>query len=128
MRTAHRKAAPHHTAAVPPAVRMAHPASAAWRALLAALLLPLALSAQAASTLRCGSALVSLGDHVSEVRDKCGQPQTRNFLGYRQVLDDYGYRQEVAVEEWSYAMRGGMLYFLRFEGDRLANIESKRGN
>lgn len=84
--------------------------------------------AVAGSTLRCGSALVSVGDATSEVQRKCGEPRSRSFLGYREVLDDYGYRQEVAVEEWSYAMRGGMLYFLRFEGGRLAGIESKRGN
>ncbi|WP_430472555.1 DUF2845 domain-containing protein [Zestomonas insulae] len=95
---------------------------------LTLLLLPLAESASAASTLRCGSKLVSLGDHVSEVQSKCGAPRTREFRGYREVTDDYGYRQEVGVEEWSYAMSGGMLYFLRFEGNRLANIESKRGN
>ncbi|UVE17057.1 DUF2845 domain-containing protein [Pseudomonas sp. LS44] len=91
-------------------------------------LLALAAPAFAASTLRCGSGLVSLGDHASEVQSKCGQPRTRDFLGYRQVLDDDGYQQEVSVEEWSYAMSGGMLYFLRFEGNRLAKIESKRGN
>ncbi|AYC31661.1 DUF2845 domain-containing protein [Pseudomonas cavernae] len=97
-------------------------------ALLSLSSLLLAGQASAASTLRCGSALISLGDHISEVRSKCGQPRSRDFLGYREVFDDYGYGQEVKVEEWSYGPRSGMLYFLRFEGNRLVNIESKRGN
>ncbi|HAV06360.1 MAG TPA: hypothetical protein DCX47_15330, partial [Pseudomonas sp.] len=39
----------------------------------------------------------------------------------------YGYRQEVAVEEWVYGPNNGMLHFLRFEGNRLRQIGSRRG-
>lgn len=87
--------------------------------------------AEAASTLRCGSAVVSLGERMAEVQDKCGEARSRDVIGYRTVRvgSFYGFRQEeVAVEEWSYLLRGGMLYFLRFEGNRLVDIKSKRRN
>ena len=58
---------------------------------------------------------------------KCGEPISREFVGYREVLDAYGFRNEVAVEEWAYGPRNGMYQFLRFEGNRLVKIESKRG-
>ena len=63
----------------------------------------LASTAEAGSTLRCGSKLVSL------------------------VVDYYGFVTEAALEEWVYGPKNGMLYFLRFEGNRVTKIESKRG-
>lgn len=96
-------------------------------ALLALPLLLLAGPSSAASTLRCGSALISLDDHVSEVQNKCGEPVSRDQLGYREVVDYYGFRSEVPIEEWIYGPRSGMYYYLRFEGNRLVKIESKRG-
>lgn len=90
-------------------------------------LLPLQ-AALASSTLRCGSKLISLDDSSSEVLSKCGEPLSQDFLGYRERLDDYGFRQEVRVDEWAYGPRNGMFYYLRFEGNRLIKIDSKRGN
>ena len=96
---------------------------------LAALLLPLALAAgntQAAS-LRCSSKLISTGDVTSDVLSRCGEPVSRSFLGYKQVPGPrYGESMEVAVEEWIYGPWSGMLYFVRFEGNRLSDIQSKR--
>ncbi|MFC5697177.1 DUF2845 domain-containing protein [Pseudomonas sp. GCM10022186] len=97
----------------------------------ALLCLPLLLAldtAQASSTLRCNSSLVSLDDTASEVLEKCGEPVSRSDLGYREVTDGYYRRIEVRVEEWVYGPRNGMYQFLRFEGDRLRDIDSKRGN
>lgn len=95
----------------------------------AALLLPLsfaATEAQAAS-LRCNSKLISTGDVTSDVLSRCGQPVDRSFLGYKQVPGErYGESMEVAVEEWIYGPWSGMLYFVRFEGNRLSDIKSKR--
>lgn len=96
--------------------------------LISALLLLLPLCAQASSTLRCDNGLISLGDSSSVVGSKCGDPLSRDFLGYREVIDEYGFRNEVTVEEWSYGPRNGMYQFLRFEGNRLIKIDSKRGH
>lgn len=92
------------------------------------LLLSLPLSAEASSTYRCGSALVSTDAPLGEVQSKCGEPASRDFLGYKEVVDRYGFRNEVAVEEWIYGPTNGMYHFLRFEGGRLSDIRSKRGN
>lgn len=95
-----------------------------------ALLLPLALltvEARSAS-LRCNSKLISTGSLTNEVLDRCGEPVSRSFLGYKQVPGNYyGETREVAVEEWIYGPWSGMLYFVRFEGNRLSDIQSKRG-
>jgi hypothetical protein len=95
--------------------------------LLPALCLLLASTAEAGSTLRCGTRLISLDDLASEVEAKCGVPVQRDFLGYREVIDIYGFSHEVEIEEWTYGPRNGMYYFLRLEGSRLVKIESKRG-
>ncbi|WP_263144692.1 DUF2845 domain-containing protein [Pseudomonas sp. RIT-PI-AD] len=96
---------------------------------LALPLLLLALPAQASSTMRCGSKLVSVDTPSVEVLAKCGEPSSRQALGFRQVVDRYGMINDIAVEEWVYGpQRGGMYYYLRFEGDRLFSVDSKRAN
>jgi hypothetical protein len=94
--------------------------------LLLCLLLLVSPSLWASSTLRCGSGLVSSGDTTGEVISTCGEPISRDFLGYRVVTGYYGERNEVAVEEWVYGPRSGMYHFLRFEGGRLTSVTSKR--
>jgi hypothetical protein len=97
---------------------------------LASLLLPLAFATSDAhaASLRCNSKLISTGDISSDVLSRCGEPVSRSFLGYKQVPGDrYGETYEVAVEEWIYGPWSGMLYFIRFEGNRLSDIRSKRG-
>jgi hypothetical protein len=94
--------------------------------LIGALLLLLPLTLQASSTLRCDNGLISTGDSTRQVSQKCGEPLSRDVLGYREVLDEYGFYHEVVIEEWSYSPRNGMYQFLRFEGNRLIKIDSKR--
>ncbi|WP_322614878.1 DUF2845 domain-containing protein [Pseudomonas sp. BIC9C] len=96
------------------------------RRVLTGLILALAASqAGAADTLRCGSQLISVGDRSSEVLQKCGEPVSRDLLGYKRSADR---REEFQVEEWTYGPNGGMYQYLRFEGNRLKQITSKRGN
>ncbi len=95
--------------------------------LIALSVLMFSCTAQAASTHRCGSALISLDASTSEVRQKCGEPPSEAAIGYKEILDDYGFRHEVQVEEWTYGPTNGMYHFLRFEGNRLRRIESQRG-
>ena len=93
---------------------------------LAAIALTLAASpVWASDTLRCGSQLVSLGDRASEVLQKCGEPVGRDPLGYKRSANR---REEFQVEEWTYGPNNGMYQYLRFEGNRLRQINSKRGN
>ncbi|WP_081729161.1 DUF2845 domain-containing protein [Pseudomonas sp. URMO17WK12:I4] len=81
-----------------------------------------------ASTWRCDRAIASTGDTTAEVQAKCGEPNNRSFIGYKDQTDRYGFTHEVQIEEWSYGPRNGMNYFLRFEGNRLERIDSKRGD
>ncbi len=83
--------------------------------------------ALASATLRCESGLISVDDRSGEVESKCGQPLTRNVVANKVIYGYYGERSEVLVEEWAYGPRNGMYYYLRFEGNRLVNIDSKRG-
>ncbi|WP_271409224.1 DUF2845 domain-containing protein [Pseudomonas sp. Q1-7] len=85
-----------------------------------ALLLPFAANA---STFRCESRLVSLGDRSAEVQRTCGEPASRSFIGYTETTDG---RQEMQVEEWVYGPTHGMYHYLRFVGGRLEEIDSKR--
>ncbi|WP_192562432.1 DUF2845 domain-containing protein [Pseudomonas gozinkensis] len=85
----------------------------------------IASHAAASDTLRCGSQLVSLGDRASEVLQKCGEPVSRDLLGYKRSANR---REEFQVEEWTYGPSNGMYQYLRFEGNRLRQIDSKRGN
>lgn len=99
-----------------------------FRYLLPALCMIWVMPAMAGSTLRCGSKLISLDDTASQVQAKCGDPVSRDFLGYREVVDQYGFVSEVPLEEWVYGPKNGMLYFLRLQANRLIKIESKRSN
>ena len=97
-----------------------------YRLLALLCLLPLAAQTQASSSFRCGNALVTTDDHMAEVAGKCGDPVSRDFLGYRERTDDYGYRNEMQVEEWLYGPRNGTSYILTFEANRLSRIEFQR--
>jgi hypothetical protein len=99
-----------------------------YRSFALVLCVLLSSAAEAGSTLRCGSKLISTQDLASEIESKCGEPASRSFLGYREVVDYYGFVNEVAIEEWVYGPKNGMYYFLRLEGNRLTKIESKRQN
>ncbi|TLX54949.1 hypothetical protein DN824_16045 [Stutzerimonas nosocomialis] len=89
-----------------------------------ALWAPVAL---ASSTYRCGSQLVSRDATTSEVLSKCGPPASETLIGFKEIVDVYGFRNEVQVEEWIYGPNNGMLHYLRFEGNRLMRIDSRRG-
>jgi hypothetical protein len=89
------------------------------------LALPLLLiSFEASAGFRCGQRLVNEGDRSSEVLRKCGQPATRDLIGYTDTLNG---NLGLQVEEWSYGPNNGQYYYLTFEGGRLRKIESKRG-
>lgn len=87
------------------------------------LVLCLATSGAHASTLRCGSQLIGLGDRMFEVQRKCGEPVARDVLGY--TLGPYE-RREAIIEEWVYGPSNGVYHYLRFEANRLTSISSER--
>ena len=84
----------------------------------------LVMSYDANATFRCGQKLVNEGDRITEVLRKCGQPASRDLIGYTETLNG---NLGLQVEEWSYGPNNGMYYYLSFEGGRLRTIETKRG-
>ncbi len=96
------------------------------RVLLSVGLLSLTCAAQA-SSLRCGSQLISVGDRAFEVQQKCGVPVSQDVIGSKETFNStYRRSEEVRVEEWIYGPDHGMYQYLRFEGGRLVRIESQR--
>ncbi|KPJ77812.1 MAG: hypothetical protein AMJ54_06500 [Deltaproteobacteria bacterium SG8_13] len=99
--------------------------------------LPAALSAFSSQGIRCGSDLVSPGYLKYEVLQTCGEPISREMVGEVEISDSdrlydrrhsryrsQGSKVILYIEEWIYDKDG--LYVLRFEGNRLMNVESVR--
>ncbi len=96
--------------------------------LLVAGLLAFAEVSQAASTARCGRSIVSTGDSAFEVSRKCGEPAAKSKQGIQRIPGQGRGFTEVPVEEWVYGPENGMYQYLKFQGDRLVRIESRRNN
>ena len=96
-------------------------------------------------TLRCQSRLVSIGDTVSAVLDKCGEPdevtrREENRKSYISQIFDYEQDRYIApklikgpilVELWTYDFGPTrFIRYLRFENGKLIKIETgeKGGN
>jgi hypothetical protein len=99
----------------------------------AVLLLITALSADQAHALRCGTELVSVDDHFSEVLHKCGSPDHINtwveYKNYLIELDHYPFYTSgygaVTIEEWLYNFGPHrFMQLLRFENGRLRKMSS----
>ncbi len=77
-----------------------------------------------AYAMRCGTELVSEGDRAFMVSKKCGDPVSKEIIGY--TLDEK-MKREMVIEEWVYGPRNGYYYFLTFIGGRLTKISSEKG-
>ena len=95
------------------------------------------LQAQSGRGLRCNGDLVTPGYLKYEVLKSCGEPLARDVVGEVEIADPgriydgeylrgHNYRRKVTlfIEEWIYDRRG--LNVLRFEGNRLVQVESLR--
>lgn len=110
-------------------------------------LLLLSLPLDAALALRCGSRVISTGDHYTRVLRFCGEPihvnqwvETRVQRVYEDPWDDYRnyggvkpgktygpqiVKKPVVIEEWTYNLGPQrFMRLLRFEDGRLENIET----
>ncbi|MBN1842922.1 MAG: DUF2845 domain-containing protein [Deltaproteobacteria bacterium] len=73
---------------------------------------------------RCGVHLVKTGDKTFEVIQRCGDPVSKETVGY--TLTTTGKRRELEIKEWIYGPTNGYYYYLTFHGTTLVNIESRR--
>ena len=97
--------------------------------LIALTIIPI-FSSLSCSTWRCGSNLVSKGNTQKEVIDRCGNPEYRNFLGWKRVVKDnymFNYFEDEPVEEWIYQVSDRLYYVLKFEGNELMDVNSHFG-
>ena len=65
--------------------------------------------------------LVQEGDTKFEVIEKCGEPLTLEFVGYR--LDNFGNR-DLVIEHLIYGPKAGWYYLIEIVGGKVNKIES----
>ena len=78
------------------------------------------------ATMRCGTALISLGDTADVVRQKCGAPES-SVDQMPALRSNWVPKLGTAkVSLWVYGPRNGAKQHLRFIEDKLVEIETKR--
>lgn len=91
--------------------------------IIIALLFLATTAASTATSMRCGNDLVNIGDRAFLVIQKCGEPISKQIIGY--TIDENKNR-ELTIEEWVYGPRNRYYYFITFVGGRVSNISSER--
>ncbi|TDV64425.1 DUF2845 domain-containing protein [Pseudomonas sp. LP_7_YM] len=89
--------------------------------------LPILMFASAAeATMRCGTALISLGDTVGVVREKCGEPD--RSVEHQPAVRSNGVPRfnAVKVTLWVYGPRNGASQHLKFIEEKLVAIDTRR--
>lgn len=76
-----------------------------------------------AFALRCGNELAKEGDLKHEVRVACGEPLSREVIGYIDKERNGDRIRVLEIEEWIVEAQG-YYYSLIFEGNVLVRIES----
>lgn len=96
------------------------------KSLLLSGLLLLIFAGAANATMRCGTALISLGDTASVVREKCGAPDKSEEQ--EPVLRSGSTRpfNSAKVSFWVYGPRNGAFQHLKFIDDKLVAIDTRR--
>jgi hypothetical protein len=90
-------------------------------------LLPLLLFAGfAQATMRCGTALISLGDTASVVREKCGTTDRSEDQDPASRVNGVPRLNAVKVSLWVYGPRNGAYQHLKFIEDKLVSIDTRR--
>jgi hypothetical protein len=86
-------------------------------AIMSALILP-----NLSHALRCGRELIDVGDLKQEVLLKCGEPSSKEEIGYIDQERDGSRVKVMKIEEWIIEV-SDRYYSLVFEGNRLVKIE-----
>jgi len=70
----------------------------------------------------CEDEIVSIGCHSSEVLRKCGEPNSKEIIGYALTKSR---RREFKIEEWIEGPIDGFYYILAFQANRLIRIKQE---
>ncbi|SDS77059.1 Protein of unknown function [Halopseudomonas sabulinigri] len=83
------------------------------------------LGSMNAYALRCGTNLVDEGDLKIKVLQACGEPVSREVIGYVDRLQVGDRVRVMNIEEWIYNISGNY-QSLEFEGNKLVKITAVR--
>ncbi len=72
--------------------------------------------------LRCGTKLASVGDHKNEVLLACGNPESKEIIGYVDKENEGERIRVLKIEEWIFK-QSNQYYSFVFEGNKLIKIE-----
>ncbi|MBA1180335.1 DUF2845 domain-containing protein [Pseudomonas psychrotolerans] len=78
------------------------------------------------ASMRCSSGLVSVGDTLSEVVEKCGSPDFKREVKIGNDSSNNPRLRSVVVVLFYYGPRNGSVSQVRFSGDNVANIITYR--
>lgn len=78
------------------------------------------------ATMRCGTALISLGDTASVVREKCGAPDKSEEQQPAARANGVPRLNAAKVSFWIYGPRNGAFQHLKFIEDKLVAIDTRR--
>lgn len=96
------------------------------RAILLATMVAVLVLPAPSFALRCGSTLANIGDIKHEVFLACGEPFSKEVIGYIDQEKSGDRIRVMKIEEWIIE-ENGYYYSLIFEGNTLVNIESAGG-
>lgn len=93
---------------------------------LAGMTLLMSAAGAQAATMRCDDGLISTGDTILVVMEKCGEPASRQVSHPEVNAAGQIVQGAATVEQWLYGPTHGMSYHLRFIDGRLVQIRSQR--
>lgn len=94
--------------------------------LTCALVFLLFFAGNAQATMRCGTALISEGDTMSTVLDKCGAPLRRSSEGPAKRVNGVPKLNAAKISVFVYGPNGGAYQYLRFIDEKLVEIDLRR--
>ncbi|GAB0062717.1 hypothetical protein B1F73_25345 [Pseudomonas syringae] len=78
------------------------------------------------ATMRCGTSLISEGDSMSTVLEKCGPPLRKSSEGPARRPNGVPKLNAATITIFVYGPNGGSYQYLRFIDDKLIEIDMKR--
>ncbi|KPW26505.1 hypothetical protein ALO83_102568 [Pseudomonas cannabina pv. alisalensis] len=78
------------------------------------------------ATMRCGTALISEGDSMATVLDRCGPPPKKSSEGPARRANGVPRLNAATITVFVYGPDGGSYQYLRFIDEKLVEIDMKR--
>lgn len=84
----------------------------------------------AADSLRCGTRLIQRNTLAIQVRERCGEPISKEIIGYtlreNRYANNLTRQRELKIEQWLYGPSNGYYDEIIFEGGRVKEINRIR--